>query len=587
MPIIFRHAAFLFAMALFLSCDNSGDDDSTAGDDDAGDDDSANPEEHYPTLFCPGDPSGICEASEDLTLYAGAASVSITPLCWETWNDINENDEYGVSQGDTYNDCGCDHLCPGDDGYSAADEGEGDGVFQAIWLAGSSQGRALKEIHDDVWVRVIVLSQGNTSIAIASADLVGYPRRPIKAIEDEVRDSTGIDYLVWSSTHTHQAPDTLGIWGPSLNTTGIVPWYWPQVAEAAVQAIEEAAANQVAVDVTVAQYDIQPTDCEGQGINNFNEDHRDPNITDERLFSLLFTEEGGANTVATLVNWPNHPEVMIDETILTSGFAHYLREGMENGVDTPDGLMPGFGGTSLYVQGTCGGMMTPLGTDPFDLFGTQWTDYSFEMVQAQGDYLAYFALNSLQASEPLEAPELTFRFKELGVLVENQGYWLYLNMDVLDRDLFFFEIDDPEGFIDEDNMPTAITEVGVIQLGPVSMVTVPGEMLPEIAFGGYDGSHTGPLQDLIDEPNNPPNLDEAPGPPYLVDLMDGEYKMFIGLANDELGYIIPDFEYELGALPYLSEAEGDHYEETNSVGPQIASLVEATLTDLLAWEFPQ
>jgi hypothetical protein len=359
------------------------------------------------------------------------------------------------------------------------------------------------------------------------------------------------------------------------------------VAEAAVQAIEEAASNQVAVEMTVAQYDIQPTDCEGQGINNFNEDHRDPNITDERLFSLLFTEEGGANTVASLVNWPNHPEVMIDETILTSGFAHYLREGMENGVDTPDGLVPGFGGTSLYVQGTCGGMMTPLGTNPFDLFGTQWTDYSFEMVQAQGDYLAYFALNSLQAAEPIDAPELTFRFKDVAVPVENQGYWLYLNMDVLDRDLFFFEIDDPEGFIDEDNMPTAITEVGVLQLGPVEIVTIPGEMLPEIAFGGYDGSHTGPLQSLIDETNNPPNLDDAPGPPYLTDLMDGEYKMFIGLANDELGYIIPDYNYELGALPYLSDAEGDHYEETNSVGPQIASLVEATLTDLLAWEFPE
>ncbi len=585
MHALFRLAVILLSTALLLGCPDDQDDDSAVADDD--DDDSAEPISYYPTVFCPGDPSGICDASDDLTLMAGAAAVSITPTCWETWNDINENDEYGVSQGDTYNDCGCDQLCPGDDGYTAADEGEGDGEFQAMWLAGSSNGRALKEIHDDVWVRAIVLTQGNTSIAILSADIIGFPRRPIKGIEDEIREATGIDYVLWSSTHTHQAPDTLGIWGPSLNTTGISDWYFDQVVAAGIQVLEEAAEDQVAVEVTVAQYDIQPTDCEGQGINNFNEDHRDPNITDERLFSLLFTEEGSANTVATLVNWPNHPEVMIDETILTSGFAHYLREGLEDGVEAPGGAVPGFGGTGIYVQGMCGGMMTPLGTDPFDLFGTQWTDYSFDMVQAQGDYLAYFALNSLQEGELLEAPELRFRFKEIEALVENQGYWLYLNMDVLDRELFFFEIEDPEGFIDEDNMPTAISEVGVIELGPVEILTVPGEMLPEIGFGGYDGSHTGPLQTLIDETTNPLDIADAPDPPYLHDLMDGEYKLVIGLANDELGYIIPDWEYELGALPYLSEAEGDHYEETNSVGPGIAAVVQTTLTDLLAWEFPQ
>ena len=51
----------------------------------------------------------------------------------------------------------------------------------------------------------------------------------------------------------------------------------------------------------------------------------------------------------------------------------------------------------------------------------------------------------------------------------------------------------------------------------------------------------------------------------------------IGLANDELGYILPPSVFVTDpVLPYVHEAEGDHYEETNSVGPKVAvDLAEA------------
>jgi len=568
--------------ALFLfGCDNGDDDDTTADDDDS------SAENHYPTTFCPGDPSGACDPSDDTTLYAGAAATTITPTCWETWNDVNGNDEYGVTEGDTFNDCGCDQLCPGDDGYTSADDGEADGTFQTAWLAGSSQGRALREIHDDLWIRAIVLAQGNTAIALVSADVVGFNRAPIKAIEAEVMTTTDVDYVVWSSTHQHQGPDTIGMWGPSLNTSGLDMAYVDFLKETAVAVIEQAATDRVPVDTTVAQYDIAPTDCEGSGVNNFNMDHRDPNIIDERVFSVLFTEAGTASTVATLVNWPNHPEVMIDETYLTSGFPHDLRLGLEEGVQTADGPVDGLGGTAVYFQGMCGGMMTPLGADPYDLMGNHWTDYDFDMVKAIGDYLAYFSLESLASGEALTDPELRFRFKEFQVPVENQGYWLFLNLGVLNTEMFTFEIPDPDETIGEYNMPLATTEVGVIELGPIEILTIPGEMLPELGIGGYDGSHTGPLQELIDESNNPLDITQAPAGPYLADLMDGEYNLFFGLANDELGYIIPPWQYELGEPAYLAEAEGDHYEETNSVGPQITPNLLETAEALLAWVFPE
>jgi hypothetical protein len=118
------------------------------------------------------------------------------------------------------------------------------------------------------------------------------------------------------------------------------------------------------------------------------------------------------------------------------------------------------------------------------------------------------------------------------------------------------------------------------------MLSVPGELLPELAVGGYDGSRiNAPGVPLIDPNNpNPPKIDQAPAGPYIKDRMPGMYPWLIGLGNDELGYIIPEYNFELApGKPYTEEAEGDHYEETNSLGPHMAGLVDKYADLLIYW----
>ena len=78
-----------------------------------------------PDLACPNDPTGICESTEG-PLLVGTGMRSIVPDCFESWGDSNDNGEYERSQGDVFLDCGCDQLCPEDDGYPGPDKGEGD-----------------------------------------------------------------------------------------------------------------------------------------------------------------------------------------------------------------------------------------------------------------------------------------------------------------------------------------------------------------------------------------------------------------------------------------------------------------------------
>ena len=74
---------------------------------------------------------------------------------------------------------------------------------------------------------------------------------------------------------------------------------------------------------------------------------------------------------------------------------------------------------------------------------------------------------------------------------------------------------------------------------------------------------------LFDPRNpNPPPLDNAPRGPYLKERMPGRVIFTLGLTHDELGYIVPPYNFQLNPDgPYIIEPEGDHYTETNSTGP--------------------
>ena len=76
------------------------------------------------------------------------------------------------------------------------------------------------------------------------------------------------------------------------------------------------------------------------------------------------------------------------------------------------------------------------------------------------------------------------------------------------------------------------------------------------------------LEQIVSDDNpNPPDLSQAPEGLYIKDRMASEHNWIIGLGNDELGYFVPSYNYKLSeTVPYFNEAEGDHYEETNSLG---------------------
>ena len=89
------------------------------------------------------------------------------------------------------------------------------------------------------------------------------------------------------------------------------------------------------------------------------------------------------------------------------------------------------------------------------------------------------------------------------------------------------------GLIDRGQMHwrTMRTEVALLTIGEVGVACVPGEIYPEVVNGGIERAPGG-------------DFDIAPVEvPPLRELMPGRIKFVFGLANDELGYIIPKSEW--------------------------------------------
>ena len=174
------------------------------------------------------------------------------------------------------------------------------------------------------------------------------------------------------------------------------------------------------------------------------------------------------------------------------------------------------------------------------------------------------ALDALADAQVETDPSLFLRAATLYLPIENYAFQAMFLMGVFERQAYNY---DPDANLDQFNVPELKTEMDWLGVGPIQILSVPGELLPELAVGGYDGSHTniGNYEDPIFDPEqaNPPNLAAAPEGPYLKDRMGGTHNWILGLGNDELGYIIPEYNFVLdGAVAYLREAEGDHYEET-------------------------
>ncbi|TFF93796.1 MAG: hypothetical protein EU544_05360, partial [Promethearchaeota archaeon] len=93
-----------------------------------------------------------------------------------------------------------------------------------LYIAGymAMEAPKIKGVHDPIFCRAIVLNDGKQKIALVSVECIGLLADFIDVVKKRL-EAYGFEkhQIFIFSTHTHAAPDTMGLWGPLIGISGI------------------------------------------------------------------------------------------------------------------------------------------------------------------------------------------------------------------------------------------------------------------------------------------------------------------------------------------------------------------------------
>ncbi|MEO8274256.1 MAG: hypothetical protein ABI620_09340 [Chloroflexota bacterium] len=377
-----------------------------------------------------------------------------------------------------------------------------------VLLAGFWPARPASAVHSQLCVRAVAIAEPDgPPVVLAVADLIGLPRSLVLGAREIVEARGDGLRAVLAATHVHSGPDTIGFWGPDDDTSGVDTGYLDRVRTAFVEAVFAAAAGMVPVTLSVATARVP----------DVARNARQPEIVDDEV-AILRAVDAGGRTVATLLDFPCHPEVLDgDSTLISSDYAGHLCRSVERDL----------GGVAVFAAGALGAMMTP-DRDVADVAA----------LERMGARIAKAALGALGTSARVLGPGVRFDRQEVQIPLGNP----------------VFEAATASGLVEaRDRGPRGevVTNVSLIEIGGATglrLAAVPGELAPTLGL---------PLKRSL-------------GPAVGV---------VVGLADDELGYILDPVDY---AFPDDPRDPGGHYEETMSVGREAGPVVTDAIASLLA-----
>ncbi|MFO0949146.1 MAG: hypothetical protein U1D30_25085 [Planctomycetota bacterium] len=349
-----------------------------------------------------------------------------------------------------------------------------------------------KDKKGELTARAIVLQKGETKVAIVSLDLIGFPSVLANRARARVPGIPAENILI-GSTHTHSAPDCYAFPDGQGGHTGDLK-YMDMVCVKAAEAINEAIDN-----LRPASLKIATGEAKGKIAYNYYA----PDLYDRRM-SVIRAIGADGKTIATLVNYAIHPEVL----------------GTGPGIVSPDLVGPlcdkieeTSGGMALFMNGAQGGMITAdnrILDKPSDSLRGYWEDArTWDECIRIGHLMASEAERILAVAPEQKDPTLLCKSLDVTFPVESKLMWSVI---------LFSPLKYPH-----ENNQSITTRINLVNLGNAQILTIPGEALPNIGF-------------------------------YLKRKMKGEHTLLFGLTNDAFGYILTKEDFNsFPRYEYISE----------------------------------
>ena len=337
------------------------------------------------------------------------------------------------------------------------------------------------EKRGDLTARAVVFQSGETSVAVVSLDLLGFP----SVLADRVRAQTRSirpENILIGSTHCHSAPDCYAFPDGQGGHTGNLE-YIDTVCTLAAEAINDA------ID-QLQPASIKTGTDEARGKIAYN--YYAPDLYDRRMSVIQAVSRSG-DPIMTLVNYAIHPEVL----------------GPGVGILSPDVMGPMYdriqqqeGGMAIFMNGAQGGMITADNRDlnrPADPLRGTWHDLrTWDECIRIGNTMADEALRIVEGKPKQENATLHSSWQDVTFPVDSDPLW-------------YVVVNSPLNYPHEEDRRVT-TRINIVNLGNAQILTIPGEALPNIGF-------------------------------YLKRKMRGEHNLLFGLTNDAFGYILTKVDF--------------------------------------------
>ncbi len=418
---------------------------------------------------------------------------------------------------------------------------------QPYYIAGYNSGWKPDGTLDLCRASAVWMDTGAGGILLIGIDCVGIGGTDINEIRDRLAGfckQTGCTAVNVYSTHDHAGVDTLGLWGPTM-VNGKNDEYTENMMNAAVEAAQEAYQNRTEGRLYLGEVALPET---------MFRDSRLPIVYDPNLYQIRFdpTDETAAGIRMYLFG--AHAESLRgSNTFISRDFPGVLCDMVHEAT----------GDDAMFMPGAIGGLIM---TQVLDSSGYQ------RNMKLTGTLLAEAALSDeMNASERELAPTLQYATTSFELPLDNVGYMLYKFLGILENEVHP-DPDSATGY-------GLTSEMTLLQLGDALFCLMPGEIFPELVWGGEYG-------DANPDGKQDPGGAENPAPLAEIAAQHGfDQLLVVGLSNDELGYIVSPSDFLLNKnAPYLSDTNDykfeNHYEETNSVGPLTAPIIAEVFAQL-------
>lgn len=368
-----------------------------------------------------------------------------------------------------------------------------------------------REKRGDLTARALYVKRGDTAVAIVGLDLIGFPGVLVDRVRARVPRLKAESIMV-GSTHTHSAPDCYAFPDGKGGHTGDLA-YIDRVCTLAAEAINEAIDRAQPARIRVGTE-------EAQGKIAYN--YYAPDLYDRRM-SVLQALTPDGKTIATLVNYAIHPEVLGNDLgILSPDLCGPLYERIETQA----------GGMALFMNGAQGGMVTADNRSLEKVKDPQrgyWEDErTWEECLRIGGTMADEALRIIAKAPVQESPGLFLRSILVTLPVSSPEMWQVVTGSPLRY---------PHG-----KNQTVQTRLTLVNLGDTQILTIPGEALPNIGF-------------------------------FLKRKMQGKHNLLFGLTNDAFGYILTEVDFH--SFPRYE------YVSRTSLGEQTCPILTAKWLELI------